>query len=188
MSQITPVVCEWCGTEFRPRQRTKANRFCSAACYHVGRKQPIADRFIAFVDVRGTDDCWEWQGYRNPAGYGDFSDGKGVHYGAHRFAYILAFGGIPDGMVVRHKCDNPPCVNPLHLIAGNPIDNVRDKIERGRFRTVAPKLSDDAVRDVRRRWDAGGITQTDLAREYGVSKSLIRLIVLRKHRAHVSDS
>lgn len=52
----------------------------------------------------------------------------------HRMAYELYYGPILDGLVVRHTCDNPPCVNPLHLKVGTYADNTRDAMERGRMR------------------------------------------------------
>jgi hypothetical protein len=89
--------------------------------------------------------CWIWQGNRDRKGYGRISV-KGRTTSTHRLAYRLAHGGdIPDGLVVRHRCDNPPCVNPDHLEIGTPADNSRDMVERGRMvnckagRTHCPK-------------------------------------------------
>lgn len=96
----------------------------------------IENRFWTKVDVR--DGCWSWRAARNPKGYGVFScEGRTVS--AHRFSYELYNGPIPSGMVVRHKCDNPPCVNPDHLELGTQADNERDKINRGRYRNGATR-------------------------------------------------
>jgi hypothetical protein len=51
--------------------------------------------------------------------------------GAHRFSYRLRFGRIPDGLILRHVCDTPPCVNPDHLLVGTDADNGQDRRERG---------------------------------------------------------
>lgn len=78
--------------------------------------------------------CWEWRGRRNWNGYGvvslarrDLSDAR-----VHRLMFERYYGPIPDGMVIRHKCDNPPCSNPDHLELGTQNDNVQDMKDRGR--------------------------------------------------------
>jgi len=64
-------------------------------------------------------------------GYGRFTIGKRI-FGAHRLSYMLAYGSIPDGLFVCHRCDNPPCVRPEHLFLGTPIDNIKDSLAKGR--------------------------------------------------------
>ena len=87
-------------------------------------------RFMNFVDATPSG-CWEWTGYRSHDGYGQFTlFGKG--WRAHRASHVLFIGEIPDGYFVLHSCDNPPCVNPAHLRAGTPKENVQDMVERGR--------------------------------------------------------
>lgn len=102
----------------------------------------------------------------------------------HRVIYTETFGTIPDGYVVRHKCDNPHCINPEHLETGTVADNNRDRDERGR-RVIAKgelhghsKLTATQVYEIYKRVNNGD-TLLALAKEYGVEKSTIFKI---KHR------
>lgn len=74
--------------------------------------------------------CIEWRGMRTVAGYGMVS-GKPRRY-AHRWAYEKFHGPIAPGLYVLHTCDNPPCINPLHLRVGTHAENMRDMISKGR--------------------------------------------------------
>lgn len=68
-------------------------------------------------------------------GYGQYQlrdNGKKIRFRLHRLSYEVYNGIIPEGMVVRHTCDNPPCINPKHLLVGTNADNVRDRVSRGR--------------------------------------------------------
>jgi len=92
-------------------------------------------RFEAKVDRSGPGECWTWTGARLRKGYGRIRVGGRVE-SAHRIAWVLANGAlIPEGMVIRHTCDVPPCCRPSHLALGTDVDNTRDMIERGRART-----------------------------------------------------
>ncbi len=78
------------------------------------------------------DDCIECTvKARDKNGYGKLRRGKKWML-AHRQAWIDAHGPIPEGMLVLHKCDNPPCVNVNHLYLGTNKDNSRDMYDRGR--------------------------------------------------------
>lgn len=74
----------------------------------------------------GEDKCWPWTG-QTSGGYGICG-----REGAHRIAYRFEHGNIPKGMLVRHSCDNPICVNPAHLLMGTVQDNTNDMLERQR--------------------------------------------------------
>lgn len=78
-----------------------------------------------------SGDCWIWQDSLTEKGYGQFRIGN-KKIRAHRMAYLLSGGTIPNGMMVCHKCDNPSCINPNHLFIGTAKDNVRDCIQKGR--------------------------------------------------------
>ena len=139
--------------------------------------RPVEERFWSFVARGALDDCWEWQG--GGEGYGRFwVDGRNL--GSHRFSWELANGPVPKGLLVCHTCDNPPCVNPAHLFLGTSTDNNRDRAAKGRSAVNRPphtKLSTEDVGKIRERYKAGGVTQYQLADEYGVTQGHISAIV-----------
>lgn len=97
--------------------------------------------------------CVEWTGSKNEKGYGLIWR-KGLSpVRAHRAIWMGENGDIPDGMVLRHKCDNPSCINLEHLELGTPAQNSRDMVSRGRsargMRHGMAKLSDEDVRQIR---------------------------------------
>ncbi len=91
----------------------------------------IAKRLRAHVQIDRATGCHVWMGNRDNGGYGRMSIGPGVR-AAHRIAWELANGPIPEGMLVLHTCDNPACCNPEHLKLGTQGENMRDRIKRGR--------------------------------------------------------
>lgn len=109
-------------------------------------------------------ECWEWCGTRSH--YGIVSHGR--NYYAHRMAWERAAKRpVPDGMVVRHTCDNKYCVNPAHLILGTQADNVRDAVER-RINCRGERhgrrtLNEAQVREIKRLLQEGGISQRQIA-------------------------
>lgn len=84
------------------------------------------------------DGCWEWQGAKGTFGYGAVNVWPRRQMTAHRRAWELWHGPIPEGAHVLHRCDNPPCVRPDHLFLGAPADNVDDMIAKGRRGTPRP--------------------------------------------------
>lgn len=87
-----------------------------------------------------TDNCWEWNRARDGAGYG-LVGFEGKRWRVHRLVYHMLIEEIPDGYVICHRCDNPPCFRPSHLFHGTYADNNRDKMSKGRHRRV-PRYTD----------------------------------------------
>ena len=136
------------------------------------------------VTARG---CWEWRGDRSPGGYGRVRDYARKLLLVHRVTWSIVNGKpIPDGMVVRHSCDNPPCFNPDHLILGTHADNDHDRDVKGRTangtRIGASKLTDGQVEQIRA-MIAGGATQAHVADIFGIVQSHVSRIINGVNRA-----
>jgi HNH endonuclease len=95
--------------------------------------RPLAERFWAQVLPEPNSGCWVWTGATHRGGYGAFSRRRSVSVSAHRMAWVLHHGAIPDGLDVLHRCDVPACVNPAHLWLGTHDDNMRDCATKGRL-------------------------------------------------------
>jgi len=87
---------------------------------------PIETRFWEKVDKKDENECWLWQGYKVPRGYGMFWNGI-YSTQAHIVSYRLNIGEVPEGNVIDHICNNPSCVNPNHL---NPTTQQKN-VQRG---------------------------------------------------------
>lgn len=157
--------------------------------------RPLVERFWSKVDQTG--ECWLWMSRTFPNGYGQFAfkAPSGIWKGcqAHRMAFELAHGVIPEGLCVLHTCDRPLCVRPEHLFLGTLSDNTRDMVRKGRdgrrthperfargerignSRLTAAQVT--AIRAEHRPRKKRGIgTTADLARRYGLCRSTIQRI------------
>lgn len=154
--------------------------------------------FHARIAAGDAAACWEWQGARHRAGHGYVwvprsvpRLGGRVHY-AHRIAYELANGPIEPGQSICHTCDNPACCNPAHLYAGTQTDNMRDMIERDRrdhargSRIPHAALTDDLVREIRRRFRAGERIAS-IVRDMPASFTTVSAAAHGKSWTHVVD-
>lgn len=170
--------------------------------------QPLAERFCLKVHKRGPDDCWPWTGARHPTGYGIIVSGE-IGFApkrAHRIAWELTNGPIPDGLCVLHRCDNPPCVNPAHLFLGTDADNVADMVKKGRQARgdrhrarlypeklargeshSSSKLTEEQVREIRRIFikSSRAFGALALARRFGVVDSTILRAIRKETWGHV---
>lgn len=166
-------------------------------------------RFWSKVDKNGPTPahcsergpCWLWIG-GNAQGYGRFRLGRKTDgmIQAHRWSLEQELGRrIPEDKMVCHHCDNPRCVNPGHLYEGTGLDNERDKRERGRHsrQGIPPeklrrgeannkaKITEANVRFIRSREWIGTFTQSELARELGVTPTIVSRVLSNKIWRHV---
>lgn len=115
-------------------------------------------RFFKKIMPEPNTGCWLWSGAPYGEGYGSFMH-KGVIMRAHRFSYLIHKGEIPDGLHVLHTCDVRCCVNPDHLFLGTNIDNINDKIKKGRQANGASinnsKLVGDQVMEIVSLYNSG---------------------------------
>ncbi len=183
----------------KPDLDTPANRMDNvlmATRREIVLSEKDVQRFWSKVDQSGgRSKCWPWKAARLKLGYGVFMMRGNITLRAHRIAFTLAKGHIPNGLDVCHKCDNPPCTNPAHLFAGTTRQNLEDasskkrcavqrhpEIVRG-VRNGSAKLTDDAVRIIRKKQLS--ITQT--AKQFGVSITVIKGVRNRSSWTHVKD-
>jgi len=136
--------------------------------------------------------CREWLRGKQGRGYG-MATWEGRRVLAHRLAYELARGPIPDGHYVCHKCDNPGCVEHTHLFTGTQRENIHDCIAKGRKRVAvgtacgSAKLTDEAVASILARyrpWDRKNSLHV-LGREYGVDHKTVSRIVRGEGWKHI---
>lgn len=161
----------------------------------------VAERFFAKI-AKTSDGCWLWIGSRDDRGYGFFRYNGRVQM-AHRVAWILANGQIPERLQVCHRCDNPRCVRAEHLFLGTAADNITDKVAKNRQargdatgsrkyperrprgeKVVTSRLSADDVKAIRESAQRGSMLKT-LAGQFGVSSRTIGRVVRREAWAHV---
>jgi hypothetical protein len=116
--------------------------------------------------------CWEWLKFKL-RGYGKITPGPTGERYAYRAYYVAAYGAIPDGHDVHHKCENPGCVNPAHLEA---LPAKGPHSHRAKHHQAISPLSWEQVREIRAK-HAAGRTGVSLAEEYGISGHCISQIV-----------
>lgn len=170
------------------------------------RLSPIKDRFWLKVDKRGPiraglGRCWIWIGSRDARnGYGSLRENRriGKLLKAHRISWELHRGKIPRALFVLHRCDRRPCVNPDHLFLGTQADNSQDAARKGRLvfqrhpercprgeNASAAKLTAIQVKRIRRLYAGGLVTQTVLAKRFGVTQAAIWCLLHDKSWKHI---
>jgi len=154
--------------------------------------ETIEERFWSKVDKNAPNGCWLWTAGK-ARGYGYFRiRTKKNKVRAHRMAWELTYGPIPEGMNVLHSCDNPPCCNPAHLFLGTQVDNVRDMMRKkrdGAFsytrrdnrgeKSANAKLNNVVIKKLKKIYAVGGVSYAQLARGLGVNETTISRAIRR---------
>lgn len=138
----------------------------------------IEEAFRNYVSASDPDACWEWNGYIDPTGYGRMFYNR-VRFSTHRLSYQIAFGEIPDGLQVCHKCDNRKCVNPNHLFLGTVADNMQDASNKRRLKHGEnhhlSKITKAIADEIRSLYPS--LDQRQLAKKFSVSKTTVANIL-----------
>ena len=154
-------------------------------------ERQVSPKKLFLKRVEATAGCWVWTGHVQDTGYGRLGV-RGLGFPeaydmAHRVAYRLFRGEIPEGMSVLHRCDNRRCVKPSHLFLGTKGDNNADRAAKGRnadrrgVRNTNSKMNDSMVREIRASPERGA----DIARRLGVSQASVCMVRGGKTWTHV---
>jgi hypothetical protein len=214
--------CLVCGTEFHPSRSAVGRDFqlipgtgiyCSVKCSGIGRRGPrktTEERFWAKVNKDGPipehcpelGPCWVWTRAKDARGYGKIGIprglvGKYTTATTHRLSYEWEFDPIPDGLIILHRCDNPPCCRPSHLRLGTQSDNAKDTIAKGRHPFLCDKtrirrgeensfatLTEDSVRLIRKLRQEGK-KYVELAELFGCTTGCISGVLTGRSWRHV---
>lgn len=150
-----------------------------------GRRQTCPRSYIESKVTKG--DCWEWTGATfSKTGYG-MACWQSKTVSAHRLSFTAFNGEIPDGLVVRHKCDNRKCCNPEHLILGTLKDNMEDCVERGRIARGSSQGLSKLTEELAIEIFLSKEPQRHLAKRLGVSQPTIGRVRRRETWAHITQ-
>jgi hypothetical protein len=199
--RFVEIPCQQCGkvrsVRDQPSRIAEAGSHC-VKCVQSALAEPLDVRLWRRVDFDGPapshrpelGPCHLWTGPVNTGppgtgGYGWIGLGDGTSTTVHRVAWNLHYGRWPDPCAL-HRCDVRRCVRWEHLFEGTRADNNADMTEKGRNanmkgeRNPAHKVTADEVREIRRRYAAGGVTQQELGNEFGLTQGIISHMIVRR--------
>ncbi len=154
------------------------------------------DRIDRLTSPEPNSGCWLWLGNLSDYGYARMWFGTPRKLRKVHLVNFERFNGpIPVGMVLRHRCDTRPCINPAHLLPGTQAENVADMVARGRQRPGGKRgelhhksvLTEQKVRDIRYMYGNGGHSYGSLSRQFRVCVSTISRIIRRQYWDHLTD-
>lgn len=192
--------CAQCGAPYTRNMRSSlsqwhARRFCSRLCSSLSAPPqptlPAIERLNRQTNkapgLGPHGNCWEWTGHKDRTGHAKMKDDRHKSAGVHRVAYEAAFGPIPKGAFVCHRCDNGACVRPSHLFLGNQDANMKDMSIKGRAargeKNFRAKLTETDIRAIR----SDDRTNVAVGKQYGVSPHTISKIKWGRLWAHVKQ-
>lgn len=156
-----------------------------------GLTESVVRRFWKHTRKRGPDQCWPWLGGKKEDGYGRLFLRRGKYLFAHRISFAIATNtSLESLIVVRHKCDNPRCVNPKHLLHGTILDNVADRQSRNRqtrgenhFNAKLTELQAEEIRRIHVPYRRPYLRE--LAKRYGVTLDQVHRVARKKSWRHI---
>jgi hypothetical protein len=161
-------------------------RFCSVACANINKTIAITYEMLEQRSIpEPNTGCWLWLGSLNR----EFYAMKTKTFVARAVLELNLGRKLARKEVTRHVCDNPPCVNPDHLIVGTDADNSMDSIIRGRVargsRAGNVKLKEADIPEIIARCSAG-VSLVSIARDYGITANTITHIMKGRAWNHIS--
>jgi hypothetical protein len=182
MGKIYKRTCDRCGRSYEGYGK----KFCSPKC----AIRPLVERFWEKVNKTESDeDCWDWIANSDDSGYGALKV-DGIMQKAHRVAWELVHGKMPEGLCILHNCDRPSCVNIKHLRIGTQKENIGDMLKRGRGnhakgeRVNTAKLTEKQIPEIRLRLQQGE-QQSLIAKSLGLCRGTINHIASNRTWTHV---
>ena len=147
------------------------------------RGAPAAERFWRHVLKHKGDACWEWQASTYVTGYGMFGISPGKIIRAHRYAWEQAYGPIPAGLVLCHRCDNRLCVRPDHLFLGTRDDNNKDMAAKKRTMRreghMFAKINQEIAEEIRAMKASTSLSNIAVGKFFNVSQATVSRVVNR---------